>query len=192
MNYGQLKQELINLGFADDEELSEFGTIVTDAINRAITEINLTVIPIIGTYEIEQDGSEEGLKYYDMTELTCEDGVIKFLDFTDTPVKVSTDYRRFNDYEIENGNTIVLDGSIAGTFRVFYKKAHEPITTETTDSHEIELPLRAHILVPLLTAYYVWLEDEKSKAVDYYNQFEKLSQSFMNKKARITLLSGGI
>lgn len=195
MKYEQLKRELINLGFADETELEEFGTIVTDAINRAITEINLTVAPIIGTYEIEQDGTEEDILYYDMPSLTKRNGVVNFLEFADTPVKIGTDvYRKFSDYEIEGGNTLVIDGRIIGTFKVFYKKAHTPITQETPDDTELELPLKAHILVPLLAAYYVWIEDEKTKAVDYYNQYEKLSQHILSesRKPRMTILSGGI
>lgn len=193
MNYGQLKTELVGLGFSDAEELVEFGQVVPDAVNRAITEINLTIAPIIGTYEIEQDGTEEDVLYYEMPQLTKKNGVVNFLDFADTPVKYGTDvYRKFNNYEIENGDTLVIDGRIEGSFRVFYKKAHTPVTLETTDDTEIELPLKAHILVPLLAAYYVWLEDEKSKAVDYYNQYETLSQSITFERPRMTILSGGI
>lgn len=193
MNYGQLKTELVGLGFSDESELQEFGQIVPDAINRAITEINLTVAPIIGTYEIEQDGTEEDFVYYEMSQLTKKSGVINFLDFADTPVRYGTDvYTKFNDYEIENGDTLVIDGRIEGSFRVFYKKAHTPITLTTEDSTEIELPLKAHILLPLLSAYYIWLEDEKSKAVDYYNQYEKLSQLIVTEKPRMRFMGGGI
>ena len=195
MNYGQLKTELVNLGFADMDELNEFGGVVPDAINRAITEINLTVTPIIGTYQIIQDGTEDDILYYDMTELTKENGMVKFLEFADIPVKIGTDvYKKFNNFEIENDSTLVIDGNISGNFKVFYKKAHDPISLETADDQEIELPLKAHILLPLLSAYYVWLEDEKSKAVDYYNQYEKLSQSILSEriKPRMTILSGGI
>ena len=195
MNYGQLKTELVGLGFSDMTELEDFEQIVPDSINRAITEINLTVLPIIDSVEIEQDGTEDDILYYDMKSLTRRNGVTRFLDFADVPVRIGTDvYRKFNNYEIENGDTLVLDGNIAGTFKVFYKKAHTPFTLETPDDAEIELPAKAHILVPLLSAYYIWLEDEKTKAVDYYNQYEKLSQSTLveSTKPRMTILSGGI
>lgn len=195
MKYGELKAELAGLGFADDAEIEEFGAIVPDSLNRAITEINLTVTPIMGTYQITQDGTQNEILYYDMAELTKENDVVKFLEFADVPVKIGTDvYRKFNDFDIENDNTLVIDGSIEGNFKVFYKKAHTPFTVDTSDETEIELPLKAHVLVPLLTAYYVWLEDEKSKAVDYYNQYEKLSQSIIAKKTqpRAKIMPGGI
>ena len=193
MNYGQLKTELVGLGFSDINELDDFGQIVPDAINRAITEINLTILPIIDSVEIEQDGTEDEVLYYDMKALTKRNGITRFLDFADTPVKIGTNvYRKFNNFEIENDDTLVLDGNIEGTFKVFYKKAHTPITLETSDDTELELPLKAHVLVPLLSAYYVWIEDEKTKAVDYYNQFEKLSGMITAKPPKGTILNGGI
>lgn len=195
MNYGQLKTELVGLGFSDEAELQDFEQLVPDAINRAITEINLTVAPIIGTVEIEQDGTEDEVLYYDMKSLTKKNGVSKFLDFADTPVMIGTNvYKKFNNFEIENGDTLVIDGTIQGTFKVFYKAAHTPLTLDTEDDVEIELPAKAHILLPLLASYYVWLEDEKVKAVDYYNQYEKLANSVLTEsvKPRMTILSGGI
>ena len=200
MNYEELKSELVGLGFSDESELNEFGDIVPQALNRAITEINLTIAPIIGTYEFTQTGEESGLLYYDMEELTREDGDMVFLSFADTPVMIDNGigkqygiYRRYNDFEIEQDKKLVMDGSVSGKFKVFYKKAHTPFTVVTDDLEDIPLPLKAHILVPLLTAYYVWLEDEKTKAVDYYNQYEKLAQSILNDKpVRMRILPGGI
>ena len=200
MNYEELKSELVGLGFSDESELNEFGDIVPQALNRAITEINLTIAPIIGTYEFTQTGEESGLLYYDMEELTREDGDMVFLSFADTPVMIDNGigkqygiYRRYNNFEIEQDKILVMDGSVSGNFKVFYKKAHTPFTVDTDDLEDIPLPLKAHILVPLLTAYYVWLEDEKTKAVDYYNQYEKLAQSILNDKpVRMRILPGGI
>lgn len=195
MNYGELKQELVNFGFSDMEELDEFAEVVPYAINRAITEINLNVCPIVGIYEIEQDGTEDALLYYDIEELTKDGDTIKFLEFADTPVMVGTTYfKRFNNFEIENEKVLVMDGSIKGNFRVYYKKAHTPFELADDDEKEIELPLKAHYLVPLLAAYYVWIEDEKALAVDYYNQYERLAAELKagRSKVRGTILSGGI
>ena len=194
MNYEELKSELVSLGFSDESELNEFGDIVPQALNRAITEINLTIAPIIGTYEFTQTGEDSVLLYYDMEELTREDGDVVFLSFADTPVMVGNGvYRRYNDFEVEQDRILVIDGSVSGNFKVFYKKAHTPFTVDTDDLEDIPLPLKAHILVPLLTAYYVWLEDEKTKAVDYYNQYEKLAQNILNDKpVRMRILPGGI
>ena len=195
MNYGELKQELVNFGFSDMDELDEFAEIVPYAINRAITEINLNVCPIIGTYELTQDGTEDALLYYDIEELTKEDDTVKFLEFADTPVMVGTTYfKKFNNFEIENEKILVIDGSIEGNFKVYYKKAHTPFDVDSDDEDKVELPLKAHYLVPLLAAYYVWIEDEKTLAVDYYNQYERLADELTANRSRVkgTIISGGI
>ena len=140
-------------------------------------------------------GTDNELLYYDMEELTKENDVVKFLEFADTPVMYGTDvYKKFADYEIERDTILIIDGSTSGKFKVFYKRAHDPFTTDSDDSVELPLPLKAHHLVPLLASYYIWLEDEKAKAVDYYNQYEKLSQKLTEGRTdnRIRILSGGI
>ena len=196
MNYGDLKDQIRDMGFSDDAEIEEFGELIPNSINRAIEEINLNVAPIIETYEIEQDGTGKGLFFYDIESLTRDDNEeITFLDFADTPVMVGDDvYQTFNDFEIENEKIMVLDGALEGTFRVFYKKKHTPITTKTPDTTEIELPLKAQHMIPYLAAYYIWLEDEQTKAVYYYNRYEQLLQEYQAKKEkpRARIASGGI
>lgn len=192
MNYGELKSQLANLGFSDLEEVQEFGEVIPQSVNRATTEINMTIAPILGTYEIEQDGKGEGYNAYNMSELTKDGDTIKFIDFEETPILVSDGkFKKFNDYELK-GETIHINAEIEGRIRVYYKKAHTPFEIGSLDTQEVELPLKAHILLPLLTAYYVWLEDEKPKAVDYYNQYEKLSQSIKSEKVRMRILKGGL
>jgi hypothetical protein len=194
MNYGELKEQIRDLGFAEDEEINEFEDIIPNSINRAITEINLNVSPIVGTYIIEQENMN-GIIYYDIEELTRENDRNVFLEFADTPVMIGDGiYEKYNNFDIENGKILVMDGSVAGKFKVFYKKAHTPFTIETPDEREIPLPLKVHYLLPLLSSYYIWLEDEKAKAVDYYNQYDKLVQEMVTKKQlpRAKILSGGI
>jgi hypothetical protein len=175
MNYGELVQQIQDLGFSDESEIEDFGTIIPNCINRAVQEINLTVSPILATYEFEQDGTETDLLYYDINELTAEDGNPVFLEFADNPVMYGdTYYKKFTDFDIENNTTLVIDGSTSGKFKVFYKKAHTPFTVDTEDNAEIELPLRVHHLLPLLASYYVWLDDDQTKSVYYYNRYEAL------------------
>lgn len=196
MNYGELKAQIRDLGFAEDAEIDEFDEVVPNAINRAITEINLIVTPNVGTYKFEQDGTESDLLYYDMEELTAdESGTVRFLEFADTPVMVGpTVYKQYNDFEVENDKVLIMDGSVKGSFKVFYKRAHTPFTLDSEDSAPIELPLKVHHLVPLLASYYIWMEDENAKAVAYYNQYERLVQEIKMaaEKPRARIMSGGI
>lgn len=203
MTYQELLNNIRDLGFSDDSEMEDFGELVPNSINRAITEINLEVAPIVERYEFEiasdtkdADGNvvegDTGLLYLTMPDI---DG--NFLDFADTPVRIKSGdaetYIRFADYEIEAEDTLVIDqDKNKGEFRVFYKAAHTPFDGSQT-AEEIPLPKKTHHLVPLLSAYYVWLEDEPTKASQYYNLYEqKKGELSANVKPRMRVLEGGI
>ena len=177
MNYGELKENIRDLAFEEDEQMEEYETIVINAINRSLSTIEQEVAPIRKYVEIEQDGTDEEYQFYVMPSLTGG----MFLSFDTTPVRIDEgdEYVPFGDYDIETGDTIVMSGAEEGTFRVFYKSAHEPYTKDTADETELPLPLRAHHLVPLLCAYYVWLDDDQQKAIMYYNQYETLAQTLL-------------
>ena len=129
------------------------------------------------TYYIKAD-------YYHLNMPSLTDG--SFLDFDDTPVQVDNGdkFIPFNDYDIETGDTIVVSGDNVGIFRLYYRAAHEPYTADTEDDVILPLPLKAHHLVPLLCAYYVWLDDDIQKATMYYNQYESLANALIMRQER--------
>lgn len=68
------------------------------------------------------------------------------------------------------------------------------ITIDTANDNIIDLPDKVIDLVPLLAAYYVWLDDDERKAVYYYNQYDDLKNQILaecqgGSKARIV---GGV
>lgn len=79
------------------------------------------------------------------------------------------------------------------------EKEWEPVRPElindlTEDDFVIELPDNLLVLVPLLTAHFVWLDDDIQKSINYYNDYEDMRQKILNScfsdvKATIT---GGI
>lgn len=220
MNYSELKSQLQTLGFTDEAEIEEFAEVIPNAVNQAITTINNNEIaPIIAKYEFELTDEDTGLVYIDMNNVPPEEGeeespVQNFVEFADeTPVLIKqgdTDlYVRFNDFEIETDSIIIIDADAhKGKFRVFYRQAHTPFTYiekveegETgyeewlaQEEREIQLPKIAHHLLPLLSAYYVWLDDEQVKAIYYYNQYELLVNELRAKRMRPRgrILAGGI
>jgi hypothetical protein len=174
MTYQELIDNIRDLGFSEDSEIEEFGEVVNNGINRAISTINLDVAPIIKTFEFELTDDDEGYVYYIMPEIDET-----FLEFADNPIMIGYEdtqyYKRFGDYEIESDNTMVVNADeCKGKFRVFYKAEHTHFTgAEDELSDDLPLPLKAHYLVPLLSAYYIWLEDEPTKAAQYYNMYEQ-------------------
>lgn len=225
MTYEELIDNVRDLGFSDDAEMEEFGELVYNSINRAVTEINMSVAPIIERYEFSISGVDEGYLYITMSDVADD-----FLDFADTPVLFSTSspvkvddawiaeekpvYKVFNNYQIEGNDTIVINADefrsgspqegteeyekaelTTYSIRICYKAAHTPVTEDNT-ARQIELPTKVHHLVPLLTAYFVWLEDEPTKAAQYYNLYEQMADEIKlnshSNKPRMRVLLGGM
>ena len=69
-----------------------------------------------------------------------------------------------------------------GSFRIYYFKLPTQITQSTPDSFEIELPLVAHNLIPLLASYYLWLDDDERKAIMYKNDYEEARNLALQRK----------
>lgn len=182
MNYGQIKQNLISLGFAEESDYQEFEELgyTYDCINRAIDQIE-NQFPYIAKYEFEIDESDTGILYIDMTDRTG------FLGLAETPVVFEVNgeetFRKFGDYQIEMGHTIVIKvDDYAGMFRIYYNKQCTDITSTTSDAFVPELPNKVHHLIPLLAAYYLWLDDDAAKAAQYYNMYETELALIMQKE----------
>lgn len=199
MTYQELINEIRDLGFSDDSEIEEFAEagLLYSAINRAITRINLELYPIIEKYEFDISDDDTGYLYITMTDIDD-----LFLDFADTPVLFEREgadfYTKFADYEIEADNTLVINADKnKGSFRVFYKVAHDTFTGKTSQLKEdLPLQLKVHHLVPLLASYYVWNEDEPTKAAQYLNLFEsekaELKEQALARKFKVRVVSGGL
>jgi len=182
MNYGELKNNIRDLAFEEDEQMEEYESIVANAINRSIDQIGVQVTPIKKYIEIEQDGTDDGYQFYNMPNLTGGN----FMGFDDMPVQVDDGEKfvGFGDYKVQTDDTIVLDGATSGTFRIYYRAHHALYTPETDDEEELPLPLEVHLLVPLLCAYYVWLDDDLQKAVMYRNEYESIAGAIVERKQR--------
>lgn len=174
MNYGELKHNLISKGFAEDTDYEEFEELgyTYDAINDAVSEISKE-FPYQTYFEFEIDESDTGIMYLDMNDRAG------FLRFGETPVLFEKDgeelWRKFTEYDIEMGRRLVLKADdYKGSFRVYYYKEPTKVTPSTPDTFEFDIPLDAHILIPYLTAYLLWLDDDERKAVMYKNDYESI------------------
>ena len=224
ITYQELLDNIRDLGFGDESDMQDFETevkVVTNAINRSISMINLEVDPIRASYEFSLAGNETGYVYLNMEEETDD-----FLQFADTPVtyaevipyrengelkfKEKSLFKKFNDFDFEGETTLVFNADdinkgktgedaeyYSTDFRIYYGAEHEKYTGTTAQKREdLPLPKRVHHLVPLLAAYYVWLEDEPTKAAQYYNMYETaknvILEASARNKLRVRVLPGGM
>lgn len=67
------------------------------------------------------------------------------------------------------------------------------IDTDTLDTFEIAVPNKLIKLVALLSAHYVWLDDDIMKSTLYWNEYDDLKNQLMFDiaKPRKTVISGG-
>jgi len=54
------------------------------------------------------------------------------------------------------------------------------VTLDTPDDYEIDLPEDLVEIMPLLTAYHIWLDDDLTKATMYYNNFVQKRDDIIN------------
>lgn len=185
MNYAEIKQNIISLGFAEETDYEEFEELgyTFDSINRAIAQI-ANYFPYIKTYDFDIDDTDEGILYIDMASIDSG-----FLSFDESPVLIEKDgesvYKKYGDYEIAMDRTIVLDADKAkGSFRIYYNALPTRVNNDTPDTFVPELPIAAHELIPLLASYYLWLDDEYDKALLYKQEFESMLANIMQKQKR--------
>lgn len=192
MNYGELKTHIKALAFEEEDTISEYeeNDVIPTAINRAIAMIGKK-IPIMKTYEFTQDGTDTDYQTYDFSTLTND-----FLTFAKHPVRIDDGEKcePFGNYLEWDYHTIKVPGSASGTFIVQYRA--KPASYEA-GMEDVEIPLEPithEDLLPLLCAYFVWIDDDATKAAQYYNLYLEVLDDVMGvlKKPRVRLLEGGI
>lgn len=173
MNYGEIKHNIISLGFAEQSDYDEFEELgyTYDSINRAMRQLQ-DYFPYKASFDFEIDETDTGIIRIDMRD---RDG---YLSLVDTPIMFERDgeelWRTFSEYEIEMDHIIVFKADdYKGSFRVYYNKLCTPIDETTPDTFVPELPTAAHHLIPLLASYYLWMDDDERKAFEYRNDFEE-------------------
>ena len=171
MNYGELKHNLISKGFAEEADYEEFEELgyTFDAINQAVNEI-ADHFPCEAEFDFEIDESDTGILKVDMNDRKG------FLALAETPIWYENNgeeiWRAFTEYDVKKNRELHIKADdYEGSFRIYYFKLPTQITKDTPDEFELELPLGAHKLVPLLASYYLWLDDDERKAMMYKNDY---------------------
>ena len=185
MNYGELKKEIVDLGFEEDAVLTEteYRRKIVSSVNRAIDIINTTGFPIIKSVMVE------GEEMYDMPFIAPD-----FVDFYGYPKMTVNGVRTsFTDFSIEAKRKLYTNGNTS-LMEVYYVAYPTRITESTPDDFEIELDKPALPLVPLLASYFIWLDDDERKATMYYNMYDMKLNEIRANSARPAPVSfkGGI
>ena len=185
MNYRELKEELVDLGFEEDSIMTdeEYIRKFASASNRAIDYINTTVRPYVKCVTLKSPG------VYDLAEEASD-----FVDFFEKPKFTENGERKtLGRYFIEGKTKIVLPVDL-GDIDVYYKAYATRLAKDTEDDLEIELDNLVLPLIAPLAAYFLWLDDDERKATMYYNIYDsKRQEIIMNEEQHMgALFSGGV
>ena len=161
MNWGDFKNNVLELGF--QEEFNSEDEVVR-ATNRALT--------LLSTMEPKE-------KVYTYNNLDTSDSIYVILDMstiTDYSSKSNKLPKQENElisgafYEVD---TLYIPNEIKGNISVFYNATPNKITITSLDIENIDLKEELIPFLQLLTAYFMWLDDDERKAITYYNQFQE-------------------
>lgn len=64
------------------------------------------------------------------------------------------------------------------------------IVYDATDDTELDIEEEKTPLLQLLTAYFVWLDDDERKAVMYYNLYNEQLSMYLNRNNRAEVIGG--
>lgn len=164
--WSSLKREILALGFEKDATYERYENIIITAVNRAMTLICATVRPIKRVLRVRQDKTTE----HNMLECV-ENFMGLFL-----PAKRAGTDRNVSSRQTVNG-CVVIDG--AGEFDIYYSAKPKRIDITTDDDDVIGLDPDVAELIPLLAAYFIWLDDDERKAVMYWNNYEDMKNQIL-------------
>ena len=144
------------------------------AVYDSVLSDNEEDIPTFGTFV-----------RYDMTSITDD-----YLAFSSPPVIEDKNYQKlFDGYEIET-DTLLLPYNARGVYRVSYKRKPQGVKSEpdlpVNNSTKIDLDEELCTLLPLLTASYIWLEDEPERSMYYKNLYNERAAEILSFKRNIT------
>lgn len=164
--WGNLKQDILALGFEKDATYDRYENIIITAVNRAMVLICATVRPLKRVLQVNQSETTE----HNMAEL-ADDFMSLFL-----PAKTTGTDRNVPSRQTVNG-CVIIEGE--GDFDIYYSARPTRIDIATTDDAVIELDPDVAELIPLLAAYFIWLDDDERKAVMYWNNYEDMKNQIL-------------
>lgn len=174
MTFGELKDEIFALNWESVGGYNGDKGLICFAVNRAVSVISSEVSPILGELVISQVEAPDKGSYvrYKLKELTSEDGANRFRSLEEVYWGTADELPPLGGVKLEKGSVLCVPRSYKGEIRVVYRRSYTPVTLDTQDSFELELDEEVCVLIPLLAAYFVWLDDDRSRAQEYYNQYE--------------------
>ena len=121
----------------------------------------------VAIYEDIYKNPSEIPVYYDMIPYELDKLLPGFICLTDD---VRDEQGRIIDGTLTEGSLLLIPRSRRGQMRLRYRRRERPITPE---EDTVDIHASAEVLLPLLSASYLWLEDEPEKAQYYMSLYRE-------------------
>ncbi len=131
--------------------------------------------------------------FYDFKKIAKEKGDV-FLSFADK-YKENGSFKPLSNFDIIDRHILRLPTDDTTEYTIYYNKQYTPITEDTPLDTEMELDEDLHVLIPLLSAFYVWQDDEERKADKWYNDYETKRNDIISRDKvgkSIAIVIGGV
>ena len=153
----------------EDDSTREHIAAMPAAYNEAVRLLSTTNRYITKYFEVSSSGLENSL-VVDLSSVVDDLFMIK-------PGGIYLTDKGGRTEEYYNGTVIgdkdlILDGSTAGIYRIYYYAYPVKATSETSGSEDMQIDPDVASLVPLYMASQLWKEEEPGLATAYRNEFE--------------------
>lgn len=124
---------------------------------------------IVKSITVTQDGTDDGVNKYDLSELTTD-----FYSFGGNRVYFTDDenYKPTTYYSTEGKSVFVLFGNLAGSWEVFYNAYPQELTKDTLGTEELVVDPEVIVLLPLYMASQLYKDDDIGLSTQWRNEFE--------------------
>ena len=145
---------------------------------------NIAIYAALRSSQMDQIPTFSQYVAFDMPKLVDD-----FLEFSTPPISNAEHELLESEYFVESNNTLFLPWSLAGVYKISYKKKPALIPqTDEAQKCEIKIDLDEELcsLLPVLIAAYVWADDEPEKAQYYLSLYRERAAIIESKKTDIS------
>ena len=171
VNWKEFKSRIINLGFEEEGVFDENPSHIREATNRANTLLHQIVEPNEKSvsYTINASDKEKDYAVIDLTQTS------NFLSRSNKAPRMGN--TAVSDYYYV-GDTLYISTEYEGAIDIFYNASLNAVPDDAKEDFILDCREDLIPFLELLTAYYMWLDDDERKAIIYYNQFLEMFNAY--------------
>lgn len=185
MKFGELKTRIRDLGFVGNADIDDNINLLISSLNSAIKTINNSVMSITGSYVVTINDNQSNIVKINLEEVTKVSGEIMFDKLDGTPIiETASGIYNFTNFKLID-DKIVAFAPRNGEITFFYKKRVPYIDSNFGDDSELPIKYKVEELLPFLTSYYMWLDDDIEIASRWKNEYEDLKNNILSEEKQV-------